>query len=325
MTVNLTVIGLHQIGASIGMALEIHKMNIHRTGVDAEPTLAQNLLKKKALDHVAYNLHTAVKDANLVIMAVPADQVEETLRQIADDLQPGTVVIDTSPNRQQSIAWAREILPADRHFISMTPVINPAYLDVPRELAYEPHADLFSQGAMVITSAIDTPSEALKLASDLAHLLNSHAYFSEPIEADSVDTSVNLLPKLVAAALVNTTTAQPGWRDSERLAGMAYLKTTFAAELPDEEKELGKTAILNSEHTARLLNEMIANLQEISDAVESRDNEALQSLLEGAKLHREEWLSHRLKADWDAYPLPSTLSTKESIAGLFGGRPRRKK
>jgi len=92
---------------------------------------------------------------------------------------------------------------------------------------------------------------------------------------------VNLLPKLVAAALVNTTTAQPGWRDSERLAGMAYLKTTFAAELPDEEKELGKTAILNSEHTARLLNEMIANLQEISDAVESRDNEALQSLLEG--------------------------------------------
>lgn len=325
MIVNLTVIGLHQIGASIGMALEIHKEKISRTGVDAEPTLAQNLQKKKALDHIAYNLHESVRDAQIVVLAVPADQVEETLRQIAGDLKPGTVVIDTSPNRQKAIAWAQEILPADRHFLSMTPVINPAYLDVPRELATEPHSDLFSQGAMVITCAADTPSDALKLAADLAYLLDSHAYFSEPVEADSVDASVNLLPKLVAAALVNTTTSQPGWRDSERLAGMPYLKTTFAAELPDEEKELGKTAIINSEQVARLLNEMIANLQEISNVIEARDGEALHSLLEGAKLHREEWLAHRLKADWEAYPQQSTLTAKQTITGLFIGRAHTKK
>lgn len=325
MTVNLTVIGLHQIGASIGMALEIHKEKITRTGVDSEPTLAQNLQKKKALDHIAYNLHQSVQNAEIVILAVPADQVEETLTQIAADLKPGTVVFDTSPNRQESIAWAKKLLPADRHFISMTPVINPAYLDVPRDVANDPHSDLFSKGAMVITSAQDTPSEALKLAADMAHLLNSHAYFSEPVEADSVDASVNLLPKLVAAALVNTTTTQPGWRDSERLAGMPFLKTTFAAELTDEEKELGKTAIINGEQVARLINQMIANLREIGGAIEARDGETLHSLLEGAKLRREEWLAHRLKADWEAYPKQSTYSAAQNIAGLFIGRSRSKK
>jgi len=129
----------------------------------------------------------------------------------------------------------------------------------------------------------------------------------------------------VAAALVNATTSQPGWRDSERLAGMAYLKTTFAAEFLDEEKELGKTALMNSEHAARLLNEMIANLKQISDAIESQDAATLQAILEEAKTRREQWLSHRLEADWGSYPKESTLSATDSITGLFGGRLRKKK
>lgn len=325
MTVNLTIIGLHQVGASIGMALEIRKDKISRTGIDVSPTLGQNLLKKKAIDHLAYNLASSVQDADMVILAVPVDQVEDTLKQIAPTLKPGAFVIDTSPNRQKAIQWAKELLPEDRHFISMTPVINPAYLDVPKEIAGEPHADLFKDGAMIITSTSETPNDALKLAGDLTQLLETHAYFSEPLEADSVDASINLLPKLVAAALVNATTSQPGWRDSERLAGMAYLKTTFAAEFPDEEKELGKTALMNSEHAARLLNEMIANLKEISDAIESQDAATLHAILEEAKTRREQWLSHRLEADWGTYPQESTLSATESITGLFGGRLRKKK
>ncbi len=325
MTVNLTIIGLRQIGASIGLALEVHKDKISRTGIDADPTLAQNLLKKKSIDHVAYNLPSSVQDADVVILALPADRVENTLKIIAENLKPGAVVIDTSPNRQKAIEWAKAVLPQDRHFISMTPVINPAYLDVPREIAKEPHADLFKDGAMVITSTVDTHPDALKLAGDFARLLDTHAYFSEPVEADSIDASINLLPKLVAVALVNTTSSQPGWRDSERLAGMAYLKTTFAAELMDEETELGKTALVNSEHTARLLNEMIANLEEISEAIQNHDATVLQSLLEEAKSRREKWLSTRLKADWDNYPKATTLTAAENIAGLFGGRPRKKK
>jgi prephenate dehydrogenase len=325
MAVTLTVIGLHQIGASIGMALEIHKEKITRTGHDPAPHLAQNLLKKKAFDRIAANLHDAVRDAQIVVLAVPADQVETTLKQIAPDLKPGTIVIDTSPNRQQAAYWAQQYLRPEDHFISMTPVINPAYLDVPREIADEPHADLFSHGAMVITSSVETHKEALNLAADLAQLLDSHAYFSEPLEADSVDAAVNLLPKLVAAALVNTTINQPGWQDVERLAGMAYLKTTFAAELSDEEKELGKTAMLNSEHTARLLNAMIANLREISEAIEGQDAATLQAILEEAKVRRAEWLLHRLNADWDSYPTPTAFNSKETTGGWLSGRTHKSK
>ena len=325
MTVNLTIVGLHQIGASIGMALEIHKDKLSRTGIDADPTLGPNLLKKKAIDHIAHNLQSSVEDADIVILALPADQVEETLKQIAESLKPGAVVIDTSPNRQKAIEWAKAVLPEARHFVSMTPVINPTYLDVPKEIASEPHSDLFKEGAMVITSATDTHSDAIKLAGDLARLLETHAYFSEPVEADSVDASVNLLPKLVAVALVNTTTSQPGWRDSERLAGMAYLKATFAAELLDEKTELGKTALMNNEHTARLLNEMIANLEELSDAIQAQDAATLQTLLETARARREVWLSHRLNVDWGNYPKATTLTAAENIAGLFGGRPKKKK
>lgn len=325
MAVKITIIGLHQIGASIGMGLAPHKEKLQRTGIDPEPAQGQKWAKSNVYDHQAYNLMQAVADADAVVLALPADQVEKTLKDIADGLKSGAVVLDTSPLRQKSIQWAHEILPAERHFVSMTPIINPAYLDASKEDLNEAHADLFKNGAMVITSGVDTHPEALKFASDLCRLLDAHAYFSDPLEADSIHTAIDTLPKLAAAALVTTVTSQPGWADSERLAGMAFLKSSFAVDLFDEEKSLGKTAVANREHTLRFMNDLIANLEEIRDAVDKEDEDSLHTILEDARSKRETWLHHRTHANWSAYPEQPLPSVKDSIGGLIGIRPRKKK
>ncbi len=89
--------------------------------------------------------------------------------------------------------------------MTMTPTLNPAYLDETKLGIDAAHADLFKNSLMVITSPPGTDADALKLATDLAMLLGSIPFFADAYETDGLMAAVHLLPELVAAALVDAT------------------------------------------------------------------------------------------------------------------------
>ena len=71
MTVNITIIGLGQIGASIGLALASHKDQVTLTGHDKSPAIAREAHKLGAVDKINFNLPASVEGANVVILALP--------------------------------------------------------------------------------------------------------------------------------------------------------------------------------------------------------------------------------------------------------------
>jgi len=111
MPAQITIIGLGQIGASMGLALAAHREIILRVGHDKNKEVEREALKKGAVDKAEHNLPTAVRDARLVVLCLPMSQVRETLKIIAPDLAEGTVVMDTSPVKAVVAKWAKEILP----------------------------------------------------------------------------------------------------------------------------------------------------------------------------------------------------------------------
>ncbi len=78
MTIRMTIVGLGRIGLSIGLALKDNPHQIMRIGNDADPQIEQKALKMGALDEAIHNLHAATADADIVILAVPMDEVRET-------------------------------------------------------------------------------------------------------------------------------------------------------------------------------------------------------------------------------------------------------
>ena len=127
MPIQITIIGLGQIGASIGLALAKIKDQAIRIGNDREPGIARQAEKSGAVDKTMINLPSAVKDADIVILALPVDEIRETMEVIAQDLKPGVVLIDTSPVQGGLLQWAQELLPGnDRYFVALTPSLNPA-------------------------------------------------------------------------------------------------------------------------------------------------------------------------------------------------------
>ena len=86
MTIQITVLGLSQVGVSIGLALAEHKEKIVRVGNDRDPGVMGKAKKMGAFDTTTFNLPGAVEKADVVILALPVD--ERDYAAMAEDLLP---------------------------------------------------------------------------------------------------------------------------------------------------------------------------------------------------------------------------------------------
>jgi prephenate dehydrogenase len=314
MTVQITIVGLGQIGTSIGLALADHRDLVHRVGHDKDLSIARRAEKMGALDKVAINLPAAVRQADLVLLALPMDQIRHTLEVIALDLKEGAVVMDTGPVKEVVAGWVDELLPKERFYVGLTPVLNPLYLHSTDSGIEAAHSDLFRNGLMGIVSPQGTPSEAIKLAADLTRLLGASPFFADPLEMDGLMAGMHVVPQLLAAALLNATVDQPGWREARKIAGRAYAEATCPITYPSGAETLHQSALLNRENVLRKLDGVIAALQAIRNDLYTEDGTALEERLKRARKGREDWWKQRQAANWVGEEIPSTEMPRASDA-----------
>jgi len=326
MSIKITIIGTGQIGASIGMALGAHKDLFLRVGHDKNLPIANRAKALGAVDKVDFNLPSSVEDASIVILALPIDQIHETLQFIADDLKEDAVIMDTAPLKGEVAKWMKEILPPQRHYIGLTPVIGPLYMDTPGSGVEAAHADLFKNGLMAVYLPPGTPAEAVKLTTDFCQLLGAEHMFIDPIELDSMMSATHILPQLLAAALVNTTMDQPGWQDARKLTGRPYVMATGPMAQSTEIDSLTHQAILTREQLLQRMDILLDNLELLRQQLSSDDGEKLKELLEQARLRREEWLKLRKAGNWAASEtasggeIPSAKQVFSRLLTFGGGR-----
>ncbi|GAP13925.1 prephenate dehydrogenase [Longilinea arvoryzae] len=324
MTVNVTIIGLGQIGASLGLVLGEHKDYFQRTGIDREPLTSGRAQKMGAIDRIEYKVPVAVENANIIILALPTDEVRDMLEVIAPLIKPNAVIIDTSPLQTAVSEWAEELLPEGRYLVSMTPTLNPAYLEETQVGVDAAHADLFKNSLMIITSPPSAHSDAVKLTADIAHMTGASLYFAETAEADGILAAYDLLPKLASIGLLATITDQPSWREGQRIAGRSFAQSTSAALLLDENTQLGHTALVNRENTLRLLDDLIGSLNDIRKYVADQDADHLNRVIQKVVKDRKDWLKHRQTGDFES-DKEEKPSMGDTLKRLFGFKPREKK
>ncbi|HZW04111.1 MAG TPA: prephenate dehydrogenase/arogenate dehydrogenase family protein [Anaerolineaceae bacterium] len=325
MAIQLTILGLNQVGASLGLALQPYKEELQRTGHDPDSKRASMAQKLGAVDRTSINLPASVENADVIVLALPLDEVRKTLEVIAPVTKSGCVILDMSTNKIAIAGWAKELLPEERYFVTMAPSLNPNYLHETDLSVHTAHDDLFKNGVMVISSPPGMHADAIKLASDITLLVGAKPYFADPYEMDGLNAASDTLPKLVAAAVMNANHAQPSWREGRKLASRAFAAATEPVLLLDEDAELGQSALLNAENTLRVLDDLMAELQEVRGLIATQDREGLKAFLEEAKQGREEWWSQRQSADWDQLlERPDYPTTGEIFGRLFGIRKRQK-
>lgn len=324
MTVQITIVGLGQIGASAGLALAEHKSLLHRVGHDREPEAAKKAQKMGAVDDVKFNLPSAVREAKIVLLSLPAHEMRATLEIIAPDLPEGAVVMDTAPVKEAVAKWAQEILPEGRYYVGLAPAVNPLYLHRSETGVDAATADLFKNGLISLNAQPGVPEEAVKLASDLIHLLGATPVYGDMFETDGLMTSTHLVPQLMAVALLNAIVDQPGWNDARKLAGRPFAALTSAAAHQDGFEALTEAALLNQNNVTRVLDTVIGVLGDLRQDIADGDRNGVSGRIEQALAGRQRWMVERFSAEWSEVEKPDLSELPSVWERMFGSRKKRK-
>ncbi len=299
MTVRITIIGLGQIGASIGLALANHKDQVTTLGYDNSREVTRKAQKMGVVENVGHSLSASVKGADVVVLALPLDQVYETLETIVQDVPEQGLVIDTAPAKQAVSAWVKELLPPGRHYIGLTPALNPLVLDGTGTGIEAARADLFQNGLVAVTAPHGTAAEAYQLAASFVTMLGARAYFADLAEVDGIMATVHTLPALAAAALTETIIGQPGWADIRKLAGRQFVSAMRPLDL-EESVALAEAAHQNRVNIVRVMNEYISTLKSLRDEIDGEKKKSLRGRLDRILKGRAQWRQARADGNWQS-------------------------
>ncbi len=325
MTVQITVIGLGQIGTSIGLALAKYPDRINRIGYDRVLETQNKAKELGAFDAVRFNLPSAIEGTDVVVLSIPLDQIEETLRLIAPDLREDAVVLDFSPQKSASYQWFSKHIPTGRHYVGLVPAINPNWIDQPGGGIQAARADLFDGATIGIAAPSGISSQAMKLAADMVELLGAQTIFLDMLEADGMTMTAHLLPQILSAALLNATVGQPGWTETRRFAGQPFVQST-AALGSDTLEALEQALFQNPLSATNALDNTIGALTHLRMAIEKGDRADLHKRLELALADRENWLGERQRADWNRQAeKPDAPKSADLLKRFFMGNLRKDK
>jgi prephenate dehydrogenase len=326
MALDIFIIGLDQIGASVGMALAQSEMEVRCTGYDPDNKVARRAQQQGVVDQVTSHPVRASQIADVVVIATPSIDVRDLLEMLGEELKAGAVVLDTSPFKAHHTTWASELLPDDRHYLGAMPIIGPGALLSEHPDLTTPRADLFQGGLLAMVVPPKTSEEAVNLALQFAAALGTTPFFLDPMEHDAVIATALGLPYLMAAALMKMAARAHNWREIQRIAGKLFVNATGVGT-----SQLGKPQAynlhLNRDVVINKLDEYIDELRGLRDLITKDDHNTLEKYLTEAIEARDSWLDIRQSGDWAGQDLkPSVPFERPSfLSRALGFRPRRPK
>lgn len=305
MPIQITIIGLGRIGASIGLALKRKAglASLKIVGHDLTLDIARQAQSTGAIDVAEWNLPAAVEKADAVYLCVPLSELRKTFEEVVPHVRVGCVITDTAPLKLPIIEWAARLVPEDRYYIGGSPIPNPVYLHDGATGHDAVRADLFDGGLWALVPDANASPEALKLIDDLSRLAGATPFFVGALEFDGLMAGIHTLPTLAAAALLRAVTGGPGWTDGRRLADRTFATATAPVSYASP-PTVRAAALLNQASVLHLLDEMIAQLNTLRKAIANGDEATIEQVLAEVTRARETWLAQRRQSTWEADELP---------------------
>lgn len=223
------LVGTGLIGGSFGMALRSLRRGPLVLGFDTDRGSARRAAEVGAVDAFLDRLEEGVGRADLVVLAVPPEQVPECAASVARHLKPRTVLHDVASVKEWVVRQVELAAPGAR-YVGGHPVAG-------REMGGIDAAspDLFRGRPYALCPSRQSDPESIALVTRVVRLLGAHPVMMDARTHDVVVGLTSHLPFLLAAALVRTAASWPPGQPQGlafALAGPAFLDVTRVAASP---------------------------------------------------------------------------------------------
>ncbi len=337
MHVNVGIVGLNRISASLGLALKRYQQQPRAEhtftilGSDREAHAMKTAQQIGAVDHFDRKLLKATENADVIFLNPSPAELEDTYARLGPSLKAGAVVLDLSELKTPSLRWAKQYFAknasgkARAYLVGMTPIVSAEGLYVADHEVEAASADLLDGAEIILTPDPACPPEAIALAEDLVRLVGGTARFMDPLEHDGLLAATEQLPALLGTALFYTLHQSEGWTELRRMVNppLAVATQQFRYTSP---QDLQAIFTHNRQNIARHLENFIGVLEEIHGALETGDQDKLEAFLLRAQREWAAWDVKRHSGKWEQTPdVESVPGPLGGLGGLVGmGRKRKK-
>ena len=278
----ISVVGMGLLGASVTLSAKRELPGSVLIGYSHRPSTREKARQFGVASEIAETVEQAVSDVDMVILATPIQTFEDYFNQISHFLKDGCIVTDVGSTKRLPQQWASKYLPKSVNYVGSHPIAG----SEKRGLEYA-RDDLLAGAKCIMTQTPKTNAECLAILKRFWSKLGCQVSVMSPQSHDRIFANVSHLPHMTAAALVNANL----WRDIQ-YAGRGFIDTTRVASGPANVW----TDILqtNSQNCAKGIEKLIAQLEELLDALKRQDGKKIEKLLDAARDKRSKLIQYKI-------------------------------
>ena len=280
----LVVVGVGLIGGSVAAALRRAGKVRRIVGVGRGRANIERALELKVIDEASDDIAVAVQGADLVLLAVPVQQNDRVLAQLAESLSAQTLVTDAGSTKMDYVAAVRRLLPALlAHVVPAHPIAGAELTGV---TAAQP--GLFVDKNVVLTPLPENDIRSVDRIEAMWQACGARVSRMSPEHHDRVFSAVSHLPHMLAYTLVHMIATRPDAQELFSFAAGGFRDfTRIASSSPEMWRDIAST------NRAALLADIAAyqaQLAHLAALIRDADAEQLGRIFETARNARNAWL-----------------------------------
>jgi len=270
----VTIVGVGLISGSFSLALKERALVKKVIGVSRTAASAQKAIELGLIDEVL-PLEEAVKQADLIYIAIPVDATIGVMQQVMDMITDKQIVADAGSTKQ-ALCAALASHPMRHRFVATHPMWGTEYSGP--EAAVR---NAFAGRSCVICEKEKSDAAAVATMEEIYRQLGMHLAYMDADSHDMHTAYISHISHITSFALANTVLEKEKEEDTIfELAGGGFESTVrLAKSNPAMWVPIFKQ---NREHVLDVLNEHISQLRKFKACLEKENYDYLQELIEQA-------------------------------------------
>ena len=281
----VAIIGVGLIGGSFALALRAADAAEEIVGVDRDSVNLQRALQRRVVARAESDPADAVRDADLVFLAMPVGQMKTVMQLVAPHLNADAIITDTGSSKQDVVLLARQYLPEHlARFVPGHPIAGAEQSGVDAA-----DGELFRGRNLVLTPIAETSADAINKVTSAWALCGATVRRMSAATHDRIFAAVSHLPHVLAFALVEELAGRADAEELFRYAAGGFRDfTRIASSSPEMWRDI---CLANRDSLAAELEVYGTQLETLRRLVLTGDSAALQALFERARVARNAWLA----------------------------------
>ncbi len=279
---HLSIIGVGLIGSSLALALKQAGYVKKVTGYGRNVENLKLGVQLGVLDNYQTTIADAVKDADVVVVAVPLGAMDAVFAELADAISETAVITDVGSAKASVIDCARARLGKNvARFVPGHPIAGTERSGV--EAGF---ATLYQNRKIILTPIAETSADALETVRNMWLACSAEVESMDVQHHDRVLAATSHLPHMLAFSLVSHLSKMSDQDEIFSYAAGGFRDfTRIASSDPVMWRDI---CLANSEALLELIEGYQRELDSISKAIREHDAEALHDSFKDAKHTRDQ-------------------------------------